>query len=212
MDKVVNKYKPYFTDRAWLLSAGLSILLLIGSFFINQAAGQFATRNVSNSVTDIILDNIPALDVDMIFIYGFIVFWIFVTAWIIYHPTKLPFTLKAIALFVLVRSLFIILTHIAPFPNQAVMAPNRLIHWFTFGGDLFFSGHTGLPFLLAIIFWPERPLRYFFLAASVLFAVVVLLGHYHYSIDVLSAFFITYAIAHLAIWLFPRDHKLFSQT
>ena len=55
-----------------------------------------------------------------------------------------------------------------------------------FGADLFFSGHTGMPFLLALIFWDWRRVRYMFLFISVACAIIVLAG-LHYSIDVCSA-------------------------
>ncbi len=80
---------------------------------------------------------------------------------------------------------------------------------FAFGGDLFFSGHTGLPFLMALVFWKKPILRYFFIASAIGFGAVVLLTHLHYSIDVLSAFFITYTIFHIAEFLFRKDRKLF---
>ena len=79
------------------------------------------------------------------------------------------------------------------------------------GNDLFFSGHTGLPFLLALIFWENKKLRFLFLGFSVLFAVVVLLGHLHYSIDVFAAYFITYTIFHICKFLFKKDWQLFLQ-
>ena len=75
--------------------------------------------------------------------------------------------------------------------------------------DLFFSGHTGIPFLMALMFWNYKPLRYTFLCFSLFFAVVVLLGHLHYSIDVLAAFFITYAIFDICKFFFKKDWALF---
>jgi membrane-associated phospholipid phosphatase len=77
------------------------------------------------------------------------------------------------------------------------------------GNDLFFSGHTGAPFLLALIFWRIPPLRYLFLAWSLFFAVIVLLGHLHYTIDVLSAFFITYTIFHMSEFFFKTYQTIF---
>jgi len=38
---------------------------------------------------------------------------------------------------------------------------------------------------------------------------VVLLGHLHYTIDVFSAFFITYGIVEIAKWLWPKEWELF---
>ena len=85
----------------------------------------------------------------------------------------------------------------------------NFLNKFTFGGDLFFSGHTGLPFLMALIFWNNKYLRYSFFALSFIFAATVLLGHLHYSIDVLAAFFITYTIFHIAIFIFKKDYLEF---
>ena len=56
--------------------------------------------------------------------------------------------------------------------------------------DMFFSGHTAIPFLGLLLF--KRPVRYFFLCGSIRMGVVVLLIHVHCSIDVVAAFFMTY--------------------
>ncbi|MEI8091030.1 MAG: phosphatase PAP2-related protein [bacterium] len=74
-----------------------------------------------------------------------------------------------------------------------------------FGADLFFSGHTGLPFLFALIFWNNKWMRYLFVLTAIYFGAIVLLGHLHYSIDVLSAFFITYTIRHINEFLWKKD-------
>jgi membrane-associated phospholipid phosphatase len=66
-----------------------------------------------------------------------------------------------------------------------------------------------MPFLMALAFWRNKILRNLFLATSGIFGASALLGHYHYSIDVFAAFFITYAIFHISKWLFAKDYKMF---
>ena len=52
--------------------------------------------------------------------------------------------------------------------------------------DLFFSGHTASIFLFAFVF-KERKLKIIFLTGSVAVALLVVLQHVHYSIDVIAA-------------------------
>jgi membrane-associated phospholipid phosphatase len=77
-----------------------------------------------------------------------------------------------------------------------------------FQANFFFSGHTGLPFLMALIFWADKFWRKFFLAVSALFAISVLLAHVHYSVDVFAAPFMTYGIFKIAERFFPYDRSL----
>ncbi|MGB7855271.1 MAG: phosphatase PAP2-related protein, partial [Pseudolabrys sp.] len=98
----------------------------------------------------------------------------------------MPFALKAVALFLLVRAVFVALTHMAPSPIDP-QKPSPFFNSIFYGSDLFFSGHTGLPFLGALAFWHIPQWRMFYLALTAFFGSVVLLGHYYYSIDVLAA-------------------------
>ena len=206
----MKKYFAHYKDKQFLISFFTAILLLGISLVINFYAGSYATRSASSPVTDIILSNIPVFNVGYIFTYGSMVFWIFIVLLSLYYPRKIPFTLESIALFTIIRAVFISLTHIGPFPTQLVMdSASNVMSKFTFGGDLFFSGHTGLPFLMALVFWEHKTLRYIFLISSVVFGIVVLMGHIHYSIDVFGAFFITYTIFHISRYLFKKDYKLF---
>lgn len=207
---IAHRYRASWAARQYKLSLPLSLALFVTAVAANTMAGFYATERASNSVTDIILSNIPVFDVDYIFVFGGIAVIAFVVALLFAHPRRMPFVLCALGLFYITRAVFVTLTHLGPYPEHAVIDfQSKIILALWGGGDEFFSGHTGAPFMLALVFWREKWLRYTFLAISLAFAAIVLLGHLHYSIDVLSAFFITYAIYHLALYMFPREHALF---
>ncbi len=208
MHKISEKYKLYFQNKKFLVSLGAAVLLFAASLIINFYAGMYAAKSESNAITDIVLSNTRVFDVDFIFVQGIFIFVAFLAFLCLIKPKRLPFVIKSIALFVFVRSIFITLTHLGQFPS-ALPIDSKFLHHFSFGADLFFSGHTGLPFLMALIFWDDLYLRILFIISAIIFAVVVLLGHLHYSIDVLSAFFITYGIYNIALKFFLKDHKLF---
>jgi hypothetical protein len=195
-------------QRRFLL--GLSLLVL--SCIINFYAGTYATREASSSVTDIILSNTRVYDVDIFFIYGAFLLILFIAGLCFARPRRFPFVLFSLSVFIFTRSIFISLTHIGPFPGHVALDLGTITSKFMFGGDLFFSGHTGIPFLMALLFWRERALSTIFFLWSLFFGTIVLLGHLHYSIDVLSAFFITYTIYHMASYFFPREKEMFEGT
>ena len=206
-------YKTYFTDKKFLLSFFSGLVLLGISLIVQFFASGYVARSSSGPVTDIILSNTRAYDVGGIFVWGSVILTFFCIFLAFKRPNYAPFVMKSVAVFTLIRSVFISLTHISPFPTRilidsAFFTKEAFTGIFT-GNDLFFSGHTGIPFLLALIFWENKTLRIFFLSFSVIFAVVVLLGHLHYSIDVLSAYFITFSIFHICKFLFKKDWHLF---
>lgn len=199
--KSVSKWRYY----ASLLEA---ILLFIVSVFITHFASRYANIKAGNHVEDIILSNTPVFDFEFIFVQGAIMLSLFVVALCFRFRKTAPFLLKTVSLFIIIRALFVSLTHIGPYPSKLELE-SPLLNFITSGNDLFFSGHTGLPFLIALIFWNHLYIRTLFLASSVVFGVIVLLSHLHYSIDVFSAFFITYSIYHIALKLFKKDYEFF---
>ncbi len=212
MKERFRKYRSHFNDKDFLLSVVFSIVMLVIATYINLSAGAYATEKASNAVTDIILSNIRVYDVDALFIYGPIIFWLFIFSIGIYFPRKIPFTFKTISLFLVIRAFFISLTHIGPWPGQIIVSSQGFFNKFATGNDFFFSAHTGLPFLMALIFWNNKTIRYICLASSVFFACVVLMGHYHYSIDVFGAYFITFTIFTMGKYFFKKDFHRFQIT
>ncbi len=207
---ILRRYRESWLDRHFRFSAPVSIIAFIGALFVNFWAIHQATNNASNSVTDIILSNIPVFEVDGFFVYGTFFVVSVSIAMLLMHPHRIPFALHAVTLFILIRSAFTLMTHLGP-PEVAYLSDfGATITRSFFGADQFFSAHTGMPFLGALAFWNiDKKLKWLYLLSSVFFAIIVLLGHIHYTIDVFSAFFITYGIYHIALWLFPRERALF---
>ncbi len=204
----LGRWRDAFSEKGFGTSLMTSVAFFIGAFYVNIYAIQFATERASNKVTDIVLSNIPIFDVDGLFVYATFAFTALSILLILPQPKRIHFVLKSVALFFVVRSIFTSLTHIAPDGNgSSDFGPT--VNKIFFGADTFFSGHTGMPFLGALAFWRYPPIRYIYLAGSFFFAIIVLLGHLHYSIDVAAAFFITYGIFDIALRLFPRDKAWF---
>jgi len=188
----------------------MGMFYLIASLVFNYFTNSYAAANQSNFVSDIILDNIPVWNVQFLVTYGALFFIFFVVVLIAEEPRRLPFIVKSAALFVVIRGFFMTLTHIAPSPDVIALADNDLLKFIgmNYTSDLFFSGHTGFPFLLALTFWSHKNLRIAFILISIVLAVSVLLGHLHYSIDVFAAYFITYTIFSLSKRFFSKDYVL----
>ena len=208
-------YKNYFTDKKFLASFFTGVAILVISLIIQFFASNYVSRSVSEPVTDIFLSNIGPYDVSTIFIWGAVLLTALATFIGFRKINYAPFIMESIAVFTLVRSFFVSLTHISPFPTRIAIESTffnkEVFNGIFTGNDLFFSGHTGVPFLLALIFWENKPLRFIFLGFSIVFALVVLLGHLHYSIDVASAYFITFSIFHICKSIFKKDWELFKR-
>ncbi len=204
------RYSAAFSRRGFVSDLAVAMLGFCAAVVISFYAIAYATERASNPVTDIVLSNTPTVNLDGVFAVATLLLITSVVAVLLYDPKRIPFSLNALTLFFIIRSGFISLTHIGPYPS---LPPDEnwsgLTRHFLFGGDLFFSGHVGTPFLLALMFWRQRTVRVFFLTWSVVMAVIVLLGHLHYSIDVASAYFITYTIFVLAERFFPDTRALF---
>ncbi len=217
MKRMLAGHKDFWTPQH-RSSLYLGIFLLLLSFMIQVGAGQYSIKKaaLSGFTGDILLDNLPTLNLDFIIVQGAMYFWLFSMILLISRPRYLLFALKAIALFVVCRAFFISLTHIGFYPSQAVFDGNGLLNHIynrlIYGGEFFFSGHTGAPFLLALIFWDDEPWRKFFLVATVVFGASVLLAHVHYSIDVFAAPFIAYGVFRIAAKIFRSDYLLLTRT
>jgi PAP2 superfamily C-terminal len=203
-------YRDILSNKKYLISMGTSYLFFISSLFASYLAVQIAHRDAGNSTTDILLDHLPVVNTDIIFTEGAMLFVFLIAVLLFLKPKTFTFTMKALALLIYTRSLFVIMTHLGPYPTRIVTEFDNFRYVST-GSDLFFSGHTAVPFMMALLFWQVTSMRYMYILCSVTAAAAVLLGHLHYTIDVFAAYFITYGVYQFAKFSFEKDYHFFAQ-
>ncbi len=195
----------------------LSGLLFLGfALVVKHFSDRYLSGLEGTAVEDVLLNWLPTLDIDFLMIQSAILLTLVTIGLFVIRPQYLPFGTKALATFLIMRSLFVTLTHLGLNPHQIQIDDTGGIGFWIYDllynsrNDFFFSGHTGIPFLMALIFWQEKIWRNFFFIMSFLFGVSVLIAHVHYSIDVFAAPFMTYSIFCLSRTLFPRDYSSFN--
>jgi hypothetical protein len=199
-------------ERKRSLYEGFALLAI--AIIIQVFAGQYSSRVSvgANSVSDVLLDNLPVVNLDFIIVGGAIALWVIAWWLLVTKPRYLIFSTKAIALFIISRAFFFSLTHLGP-PAAGIPPGPQNLGWgfyklLTFQGNYFYSGHTGFPVLMALIFWDDDFWRPFFIVMAVLFGASVLLAHVHYSIDVFAAPFIVYGVYKITERFWPKDYAL----
>lgn len=186
-----------------LLNIGISFLFLQASYLTTQVAAIVATKNAGPEIGDIFISNIPRVDTSIIHgDFSFLMYDLrFLLLFLLIRYA--PFAAKTLACLAFLRAITINLTNLG-MPEGIIPIQAEI----TFGGDLFFSGHVANTFLLALIFWEIKLLRYFFMVTSVVFAISALLGHYHYSIDIVAAPFFAYGVFAICKKLFKNEYLL----
>ncbi len=206
---IAHAYKEAVRTPGYVVSLFISVVILAGALYVNFWAIGIATSVAGPQVQDLLLSNFPAVEVDGLFVYGTFIVVALASLIVLARPRGIPFVVHGLTLFILVRSIFTLLTHLGPPEvHYASDFGTTITHAF-FGADQFFSGHTGMTFLAALAYWQVPWIRNTFMACVGYFVVIVILGHIHYSIDIASAFFITYGVFQISQWAFEKEFALF---
>lgn len=207
----INRQREYWTrDRLKALVKVLALFAL--ALVIQHFANNYVARQSGVAVSDFIFDHIPTLDIDFIVVQGALLLLFLIIGLVIWKPRYLLFTAAALSVFIVTRSFFISLTHLGANPHQLTLDTTTVGFGlynilFNSRSDFFFSGHTGIPFLMGLILYRERFWRYLFFAYSVVMGAGVLASHIHYSIDVFAAPFMTFGIFVMATNLFRKEYQ-----
>ena len=145
-------------------------------------------------LSDLILDNLPVLDVSLLYDLFCIVLFATVAIYIIHRKdyNRIPFILLLCGIFFIVRGIFIVLT---PFGNPPEFnGSDALFNGFSkYELGVYPSGHVGNSFLLLLLVNDSKYRRIMWVWLTVII-ISLFLAHGHYSIDILSGIFFAYAI------------------
>lgn len=177
-----------------------ALAALAAALLLNQRLGAAASALGAGGprAADTVLARLPVLDARPVFLWGFAAFVVLAAAYALAREReRLAFIAWSYAALIAVRSLCIVLTPLRAPAGSLWVAGDPLYEalgrYLTFENDLFFSSHTALPFLAALVF-RERRAKLAFLGVSFALAAAVLLARLHYSIDVAAAYAFTIAV------------------
>jgi hypothetical protein len=180
----------------------IGILALISGIALNNASQTYLHNYISQGKTlpilsDLILDNLPVVDVSLIYDSVSLI-PIILTAIYFFHRkdyNRLPYFFLLIGFFYIVRGIFIVLT---PFGNPPMfMGSDPLFHGFAnYELGVYPSGHVGNVFLLFLLV-KDRGYKMLIGICLIIVIAALFLAHGHYSIDILSGIFFSYAIRSL---------------
>ncbi len=210
---IFKGYKEIFS-RQHIRSLFVALVILSLAIVFQFYASAYSARVSSNFVRDIVLDNLPIVNLNAIIVEGALTAIAGTIILLLCKPRYIVFALKAVAIFIATRAVFVAVTHLGIYPGQ--ISPDNtgffdsIYTGLGLQAGFFFSGHTGLPFLMALIFWDEKFLRFFYVLLAIVFGLSVLFAHVHYTIDVLAAPYMTYAIFKISQYFFEEDYRVIS--
>ena len=193
--EVLRSLVPVFKSKFLYIS----LLCLFAGFGLNIASQTYLHNYISEGKTlpmlsDLILDNIPVLNVAL-FYDIFALIPIFLVMISIIHDKdydRIPYFLLMSGLFYMVRGVFIVLT---PFGNPPMFnGSDPLFNGFSkYDLGVYPSGHAGNVFLLFLLV-KDKGYRWLIMICLIIVIITLFLAHGHYSIDIFSGLFFAYAI------------------
>ena len=177
----------------------IGILSIIAGAVMNFASETYLHNYMSEGKTlpmlsDLILDHLPFYNVSLIYDIFCLVPLVLVLVYFVHKKDydRIPLFMVMSGIFYIVRAIFIVLT---PFGNPPMFnGSDPLFHGFSnFELGVYPSGHTGNVFLMYLLV-KDKGYKSLILLCLAIVIIALFLARGHYSIDILSGLFFSYAI------------------
>lgn len=177
----------------------IGILAMIAGVLSNFASESYLHNYMNEGrslpmLSDLILDNLPYMNVSIIYDVFCLFPVAFVLIYIVHRKDydRIPVFLLAVGIFYVVRGIFIVLT---PFGNPPMFEGSESIFkgFSKYELGVYPSGHAGNIFMLYLLV-RDSVYKKLILFCLVVVIITLFLARGHYSIDILSGLFFSYAI------------------
>jgi len=195
LSEIVNGILPVLKSKYFYLG----ILAVVAGAGLNFASENYLHNYMTEGKTlpmlsDLILDNLPFYNVSLIYDISCLIPILLVLIYFIHKKdyNRIPLFLFLTGIFYIVRGIFIVLT---PFGNPPMFnGSDPLFHGFSnYELGVYPSGHAGNVFLMLLLV-KDRSYKWLIFICLLVVIVALFLARGHYSIDILSGLFFSYAI------------------
>jgi hypothetical protein len=212
MERIIKRWWIALHKTSFRLYLSLTLIYLLAVGSITPTLFLFIQARHGFYPADFLLDFFAAHDYSIAIFSVLYVSIVIALLHLIQKPYHLLHGLLAYAILTTLRSITLLLIPLEA-PTTIVLLKDPLVDRFFYDQivitkDLFFSGHTSILFLLFLLM-EQKILKVILLIACIGVAVLLLLQHAHYTIDILAAplfSFVAYRLSQVSLKRFSyRD-------
>lgn len=195
ISEVLHAFVPVIKSKYFYYG----VISIIAGAGLNFASEAYLHNYMSEGKTlpmlsDLVLDHLPFYNVALIYDVGCLIPILLVLIYLVHKKdyNRIPLFLLLTGIFYIVRGIFIVLT---PFGNPPMFnGSDPLFHGFSnYELGVYPSGHAGNVFLLFLLV-KDKGYKWLILICLAIVIAALFLARGHYSIDILSGLFFSYAI------------------
>lgn len=209
---LLDNWRTVLSDRFFIAQALFTILFMVLLLVFTMNYFEYIQARPGKYLADPILKRIPPRNLS---IYTFIVLYsslIFAFYQLVDKPRLLFQAFQIYCLIIVSRIITLYLVPLEP-SNEMIPLRDPLVDYFIYkdqmiSKDLFFSGHVSTVFLAVLMvkgFWQKTVL----LIATIAIAVMILVQHVHYTIDIIAAPIFTFACYYVVKKLYQKYYDWF---
>ena len=206
MNAFVESWKTAWSRQAFRVRLGITFPFLAVMLAVLATFLQWVERRAGVVIADPILNLFPPSDLTW-FIFG-LIYGALITAivFLFQEPDRLLLACQSYSLMAVFRIIAMYLVPLDP-PSMTIPLEDPFVQLFGGGNvlmkDLFFSGHTSTLFLLYLTA-SRGTLKIAFLLCTIAVAILIVIHHSHYAVDVYVAPFVAYTAYRIAYLLNRR--------